>query len=183
MNIFYLDHDVKKCAEMHNDKHVVKMILEYAQLLSTAHRILDGVHTVGKSQTGRKKITYTLPDSRDAVLYSATHVNHPSAVWVRQSKQNYVWLMQMWCCLLQEYTYRYGKQHACSKLVSPLAEIPHNLPDKPFTEPTPAMPDDVKVKNDSIASYRNYYIQNKTHLANWKKRPVPSWYLENIRPI
>ena len=192
MNIFYLDHDVKKCAEMHNDKHVVKMILEYAQLLSTAHRILDGVHTVGKSQTGRKKITYTLPDSRDAVLYSATHVNHPSAVWVRQSKQNYVWLMQMWCCLLQEYTYRYGKQHACSKLVSPLAEIPHNLPDKPFTEPTPAMPDDVKVYDEvvtdrftlnSLKSYRNYYIKNKTHLANWKKRPVPSWYLENIRPI
>ena len=191
MNIFYLDHDVKKCAEMHNDKHVVKMILEYAQLLSTAHRILDGVHTVGKSQTGRKKITYTLPDSRDAVLYSATHVNHPSAVWVRQSKQNYVWLMQMWCCLLQEYTYRYGKQHACTKLVSPLAEIPHNLPDKPFTEPTPAMPDDVKVYDEvvtdrftlnSLKSYRNYYIQNKTHLANWKNRPVPSWYLENIRP-
>lgn len=191
MNIFYLDHDVKKCAEMHNDKHVVKMILEYAQLLSTAHRILDGIVEPGLSKTGRKKTVYRLPDERDSVLYGATHVHHPSAIWVRQSKQNYVWLMQMWCCLLQEYTYRYGKQHACSKLVSPLSEIPHNLPDKPFTEPTPAMPDDVKILKeihtdrytiDSLLSYRNYYIKNKTHLANWKNRPVPSWYLENIRP-
>jgi len=121
----------------------------------------------------------------------ASHINHPSAIWLRQSKDNYVWLYQMWVCLLQEYTYRYGKQHACSKLVSPLAEIPHNLPDKPFTEPTPAMPDDVKVYDEvvtdrftlnSLKSYRNYYIKNKTHLANWKNRPVPSWYLENIRP-
>ena len=191
MNIFYLDHDVKKCAEMHNDKHVVKMILEYAQLLSTAHRILDGIVEPGLSKTGRKKTVYRLPDERDSVLYGATHVHHPSAIWVRQSKQNYVWLMQMWCCLLQEYTYRYGKQHACSKLVSPLSEIPHNLPDKPFTEPTPAMPDDVKILKeihtdrytiDSLLSYRNYYIKNKTHLASWKNRPVPSWYLENIRP-
>ena len=191
MNIFYLDHDVTKCAEMHNDKHVVKMILEYAQLLSTAHRILDGIVEPGLSKTGRKKTVYRLPDERDSVLYGATHVHHPSAIWVRQSKQNYVWLMQMWCCLLQEYTYRYGKQHACSKLVSPLSEIPHNLPDKPFTEPTPAMPDDVKILKeihtdrytlDSLASYRNYYIKNKTHLASWKNRPVPSWYLENIRP-
>jgi len=109
----------------------------------------------------------------------ASHVNHPSAVWVRQSKQNYVWLMQMWCCLLQEYTYRYGKTHACSRLVGVLSEMPHNLPEKPFTEPTPAMPDDVKVSGNSLASYRNYYIKNKTHLANWKNRSTPKWYMEN----
>ncbi len=179
MNIFYLDHDVVKCAEMHNDKHCVKMILEYAQLLSTAHRILDGVVSTGLTKTGRKKTVYALADHRDTVLYSATHVNHPSATWVRQSKQNYVWLMQMWCCLLQEYTHRYGKQHACTKLVSALSEIPHNLPDKPFTEPTPAMPDDVKIVGNSLASYRNYYIKNKAHLAKWKNRPIPEWYHDN----
>ncbi len=55
MNIFYLDHDVYKCAEMHNDKHTVKMILEYAQLLSTAHRFLDGTLIDGYSKTGRKQ--------------------------------------------------------------------------------------------------------------------------------
>ena len=194
MNIFYLDHDVIKCAEMHNDKHVVKMILEYAQLLSTAHRILDGIVEPGLSKTGRKKTVYRLPDSRDSILYGATHVHHPSAVWVRQSQQNYIWLANLLVALCEEYTYRYGKTHKVVRdglCYALLNVIPTNIQDKSFTEPTPAMPDDVKILKeihtdrytlDSLASYRNYYIKNKTHLANWKNRPVPSWYLENIRP-
>jgi hypothetical protein len=189
MNIFYLDHDVRKCAEMHNDKHVVKMILEYAQLLSTAHRILDGVLFTGVSLSGRKKTVYVLADNRNSTLYSATHVNHPSAVWVRQSAQNYMWLAELLeeCC--KEYTYRYDKVHKVERdgLMQALKnQFPTNIPDGPFTEPTPAMPDDVKVLRevhtdryelDSLASYRNYYINNKTHLANWKKRDVPEWYI------
>ena len=189
MNIFYLDHDVRKCAEMHNDKHVVKMILEYAQLLSTAHRILDGAVSFGVSQSGRKKVIYVLADNRDTVLYSATHINHPSAVWVRQSAQNYMWLAELLeeCC--KEYTYRYDKVHKVERdgLMQALKnQFPTNIPDGPFTEPTPAMPEDAKVLKeihtdryelDSLASYRNYYIQNKTHLANWKKRDVPEWYI------
>jgi hypothetical protein len=176
MNIFYLHHDVVKCAEMHNDKHTVKMILEYAQLLSTAHRVLDGDIVIGKSKTGRKQTRYVLP-SDDSILYSATHINHPSSVWVRQSDKNYDWLFGLFQALMTEYTHRYGKTHATSRLEMHLAKLPKNIPHKPFTEPTPAMPDDVKVPGDSIASYRRYYIQNKPHLASWKKRPVPEWYL------
>jgi hypothetical protein len=176
MNIFYLHHDVVKCAEMHNDKHTVKMILEYAQLLSTAHRVLDGDIVIGKSKAGRKQTRYVLP-SDDSILYSATHINHPSSVWVRQSDKNYDWLFGLFQALMTEYTHRYGKTHATSRLEMHLAKLPKNIPQKPFTEPTPAMPDDVKVPGDSIASYRRYYIQNKPHLANWKKRPVPEWYL------
>ena len=176
MNIFYHHHDVVKCAEMHNDKHTVKMILEYAQLLSTAHRVLDGDIVIGKSKTGRKQTRYVLP-SDDSILYSATHINHPSSVWVRQSDKNYDWLFGLFQALMTEYTHRYGKIHATSRLEMHLAKLPKNIPQKPFTEPTPAMPDDVKVPGDSIASYRRYYIQNKPHLANWKKRPVPEWYL------
>jgi hypothetical protein len=176
MNIFYLHHDVVKCAEMHNDKHTVKMILEYAQLLSTAHRVLDGDIVIGKSKTGRKQTRYVLP-SDDSILYSATHINHPSSVWVRQSDKNYDWLFGLFQALMTEYTHRYGKTHATSRLEMHLAKLPKNIPQKPFTEPTPAMPDDVKVPGDSIASYRRYYIQNKPHLANGKKRPVPEWYL------
>jgi hypothetical protein len=188
MNIFYLDHDVRKCAEMHNNSHVVKMILEYAQLLSTAHRILDGVLSTGISLSGRKRIVYVLADNRDTVLYSATHINHPSSVWVRQSDKNYDWLFALFQALMDEYTYRYGKVHACSKLELYLARLPENIPWAPFTEPTPAMPDDIKVLKevytdryeiDSLASYRNYYIQSKTHLANWKNRDVPEWYWSN----
>ena len=183
MNIFYLDHDVIKCAEMHNDKHVVKMILEYAQLLSTAHRVLDGVELSGLSDSGRKKKFWTLGDSRDYTLYKATHINHPSAVWVRKSAQNYMWLAEMLEVLCGEYTYRYGKVHKVERdgLMQLLKNgFPKNLPIAPFTEPTPAMPDDVKIIGDSIKSYRNYYINNKAHLANWKKRTTPEWYIANV---
>ena len=168
---------------MHNDKHVVKMILEYAQLLSTAHRVLDGVELSGLSDSGRKKKFWTLGDSRDYTLYKATHINHPSAVWVRKSAQNYMWLAEMLEMLCGEYTYRYGKVHKVERdgLMQLLKnEFPKNLPIAPFTEPTPAMPDDVKIIGDSIKSYRNYYINNKAHLANWKKRTTPEWYIANV---
>ena len=180
MNIFYLDHDVTECAKMHNDKHVVKMILEYAQLLSTAHRILDGTELSVLSATGRKKKVWQLPDHRDSVLYSCTHANHPSAVWVRQSDKNYDWLFAMFQALMSEYTHRYGKTHATSRLEMYLAQLPKNIPQKHFTQPTPAMPDEVKVPGDSIKSYRNYYINNKPHLASWKNRNKPEWYNANI---
>jgi hypothetical protein len=176
MNIFYLDKNPKTCAEMHVDKHCVKMILEYAQLLSTAHRVLDGTISVGLSASGRKKTSYVINDARDGILYSATHINHPSAIWVRQSEQNYRWLFTLFCELLKEYTYRYGKLHACEKLVTTLGRPPKNIDmDKQFTEPTPAMPDHYKVAGDSIQSYKNYYLGDKTRMFSWKNRPTPSW--------
>jgi hypothetical protein len=175
MNIFYLDKDVQKCAEMHVDKHCVKMILEYAQLLSTAHRVLDGILTDGFSASGRKRKTYVLVDNRESILYSATHVNHPSAIWVRQSDANYVWLFRMFGALMDEYTYRYGKTHACERLADALSHRPKNIPNGNFTEPTPAMPDHYKVSGDSISSYKNYYLGDKTRMFSWKNRETPSW--------
>ena len=183
MNIFYLDNDTKVCAEMHNDKHCVKMILEYAQLLSTAHRVLDGTLLVGISDKGRKSTSWILSDNRNEILYKATHLNHPSAIWVRQSRDNYAWLYQLLDCLCKEYTYRYGKIHKveASGLLDKLWFVPAGIPEHPkFTEPTPAMPDSVKVAGDSIKSYHNYYIHNKQHLASWKgkfnSRPTPTWF-------
>jgi len=175
MNIFYLDKDVKKCAEMHVDKHCVKMILEYAQLLSTAHRVLDGTLGTRLSKSGRKQQYYVLADKREQVLYSATHINHPSAVWVRQSDKNYSWLFEMFESLLEEYTYRYGKTHACQRLVWALEVRPNNISRGNFTEPTPAMPDQYKVDNDSVQSYKNYYLGDKIRMFAWKNRQTPTW--------
>ena len=179
MNIFYLNNDPKVCAEMHNNKHTVKMILEYAQLLSTAHRYLDGTLVTGLSKTGRQRKQYVLPDSREHILYSSTHINHPSAIWVRQSPENYLWLANMLIALCEEYTYRYGKTHKVERdglCYVLLKNIPHNIGNSGFTQPTPAMPDKYKVKDDSIQSYKNYYNGDKQHIANWKNRNQPSWY-------
>jgi len=156
---------------------VVKMVIEYAQLMSTAHRILDGDEYTDLTANGRKIKRWRLSDDREQALMKASHINHPSAVWARASDLNYTWLYNMWRCLLTEYTYRYDKVHACARLETLLAKIPNNIKTGFFTEPTPAMPDDVKVLGDSLKSYRNYYTKNKIHLAKWKKRPVPDWYL------
>jgi hypothetical protein len=176
MNIFYLDTDPKICAEMHNNKHTVKMIIEYAQLMSTAHRLLDGEEYTDMTANGRRIKRWRLGDEREQQLMKASHINHPSAVWCRANYENYDWLYMLWKCLLKEYTYRYGKVHACARLVGVLFNSPKNIQRGNFFPPTPAMPDDVKVPGDSLASYRNYYNKNKTHLADWKKRPAPSWY-------
>ena len=84
----------------------------------------------------------------------------------------------MWACLLREYTHRYGKTHACARLIDVLAEIPHNLQDDEFSEPTPAMPDECKIAGNSLASYHKYYVERKNHFAKWTKREVPLWYKE-----
>jgi len=185
MNIFYLDHDPKLCAQFHVDKHSIKMVLEYAQLLSTAHRVLDGTQSVCLSKTGRKQVRYVLSDKRDNILYSATHINHPSAIWVRQSRDNYAWLYELLINLCKEYTYRYGKTHKveASGLLNELRSVPAGISEHPkFTEPTPAMPDECKVSGNSIESYRKYYIMNKQHLWSWtgkiNSRENPKWLTE-----
>ena len=175
MNIFYLDNNVKTCAEYHNDKHVVKMILEYAQLLSTAHRVLDGNEYIDVSSGRRIKRWRLGNENMENMLYKASHINHPSAIWVRQSNNNYNWLMCLFQDLLQEYTHRYGKIHATDRLVYWLRQPPANIPVGYFTQPTPAMPDEYKVP-DSIQSYRNYYIGAKKTMAKWKNRPIPEWW-------
>jgi hypothetical protein len=175
MNIFYLHPDPKTCAEYHVDKHCVKMILETCQLLSTAHRVLDGVETMAKSKTGRNVKRWVLPDNRETIVYSATHMNHPSAVWCRQNRDNYYWLWCLLKSLCDEYTYRYGKIHKCQEtgLVDQLKWFPNNLKHGAFTEPTPAMPDQYKTPGNSVKSYHNYYNNEKQRMFAWKQRSIP----------
>jgi hypothetical protein len=179
MNIFYLDPNPRTCAEMHNDKHVVKMILEYAQLLSTAHRYLDGTEGKHLSPAGRNIRDWRLGDNRDNILYSATHINHPSAVWARKSSANYDWLYVMWVELMDEYTYRYGRVHASERLKLALSRLPYKIPKGDFTPPTPAMPDEYKV-GDVAESYHKYYIGSKRVMSRWTDRPMPKWFFDGI---
>lgn len=186
MNIFYLSHDHAQCAQWHVDKHVVKMILESCQLLSTARRLIDGVPKIerrlvpGSSPEKYRNVKrWVLEDypEHDKIIYQATHVNHPSAVWVRQSLENYVWLSDLTFALIDEYKYRYGKDHKCEIVARYLAHPPvKNFPQEGFTQPTPAMPDEYKVYGDSIASYWKYYRGAKSRMASWKNRDVPHWY-------
>ena len=157
MNIFYLDNDPEQCAKYHCDKHCVKMVLEYAQLLSSAHHVLD--HS-------------SLPN-----LYKLTHKNHPCAIWTRQSNNNYNWLYTLFHALCKEYTYRYGKIHKTEeKLLEVLRVPPMNIPIDYFREPPQAMPDDIKSLTSSIEGYRMYYKTHKRELCVWKNREIPEWF-------
>ena len=175
MNIFAIESDPIDCAVSMVDRHIVKMVLETAQLLSTAHRIIDGEEYTGKTATGRNVKRWRLPDDREQHLYSATHINHPSAVWVRATNNNYNWLYCHFCGLLSEYTYRYTKVHKCEPMKEWLMRPPYGIPVGYLKQVTPAMPEEYKVPHDSVASYRNYYRQGKQHLHKWTKREAPEW--------
>ena len=180
MNMFYLSTRPKECAEWSVNSHCVKMILESAQLLSTAHRVLDGVQYIDAS-SGRKIKRWRLDDDREGILYSATHVNHPSAVWARQSNNNYNWL---WCYLYEhckEYTRRYGKVHKIEQdgLLERLKTPPNNIPVGHFFQPPSAMDAKYIISEDARVNYRNYYKIGKAHLHKWKSPALPpAWILE-----
>lgn len=165
MNIFFLDSNPVKAAEYMVDKHVVKMILESAQLLSTAHRVLDGT---------KKEKLYIIDDDRNEHIYKATHVNHPCSIWLRESIENYNWLVDHYYALMQEYSYRYGKKHKCNEIARFIETPPFNLKNWSRTPVKLAMPDEYKV-DDPVESYRNYYRGAKQDLFKWTKRERPEW--------
>jgi len=161
MNIFFLDSCPVNSAQYLCDKHVVKMVLESAQLLSTAWRLLN-----------KDFIT-------DSIFYKITHKNHPCSVWVRNNSANYNWVCKHALALCYEYKYRYNKNHKCYPIIV-LANL--NRPQfKIYTtyisKPPLAMPDKYKSEN-YVRSYRDYYLGEKMKFAKWTKRNIPFWIKE-----
>lgn len=167
MNIFFLDENPKLSAQYHVDKHVVKMILETAQLLCSVHHVTDQVPT-------------KYPPSTLQVPYKLSHKNHPCAVWTRKSLSNYLYLCELGLELGKEYTYRYGKKHKSIEVIEWCIINKPNIPDIGFTTPAMAMPDEFKT-DSVVESYRNYYMGAKISLASWKNRKKPNWFnLEKV---
>jgi len=170
VNIFYLDRNPKIAAQMHCDQHVVKMVLESAQMLSFAHRVVDG------DEVADREGLYKL---------SKRHKNHPCSVWARASHWNYWWLSELWAYLGEEFTHRYGKVHKSSTLhwlyCAP-KNIPHRRILSKLTPPPQCMFDEFKCNpnsasfEDTILAYRAFYIGDKSRFAKWTNRDVPDWY-------
>ena len=151
MNIFYLDKCPNKAARLQYNKHVVKMILESAQMLCTAHHV------------------YGNPND---VPYKQAHLNHPSTVWTRENSLHYDWLYEHMLALGDEYNKRYGKNHlSIIKCLDPLAKHPENIPHEPFEQPPQCMPDEYK-DQCSVQAYWNYYIGEKHIVANPKTEKI-----------
>lgn len=159
MNIFVLDNNPAIAAQMQCDKHVVKMILETGQMLATAH------HVLGNN---------TMVD-----LPKKTHENHPCSKWCRESDINYFWLYCHFLSLLDEYTYRYTKQHKWEMYSVAFGWLPINIPIGKRTPFPLCMPDEYKVDGNVVQSYRNYYIGDKASFAKWNKtRKAPDWWVD-----
>jgi hypothetical protein len=145
MNIFFLHDSPMVSAQAMTNKHVVKMILETAQLLSTAHHVLD---------SNNKQFLDN--------LYKPTHRNHPSSIWTRESVENYEWLYEHFLSLCKEYTLRYGKVHATeTKLKHLLNQAPKNIPNIKQTPIRIAIANTDYHKKDPVKSYRIYYLNEK----------------------
>ena len=151
MNIFYLDKDPELAAIYQYNKHVVKMILESAQMLCTAH------HCYGDKW------------QRENVPYKQAHLNHPSTIWTRRSKSTYMWLYNHMIALGDEYKKRYGKTHlSITKCKDFLAIPPRHIQGNDWCQPPQAMPDEYK-DPCSIQAYWNYYIGEKHVVVNHNK--------------
>ena len=145
MNIFFLNRDPKKAAVVQYNKHVVKMILESAQMLCTAHH-----HYA--------ELNYPMVE----VPYKKAHYNHPSTIWCRQNSYQYMWLYKHMLALGEEYTKRYNKTHlTITKCKEVLKQLPLGIPVGTFKEPPQCMPDEYKVEGDSVTAYWNYYENEK----------------------
>lgn len=181
MNIFILDNHPTTAAQLQCDKHVVKMIVESAQMLSTAHRMLDGYAEKRPSKSGKRMVNYWVHPKpyMEKHLYKAVHHGHPCTVWTMESDANYFWHYDHFVALLNEYTYRYGKIHGTEKIKTTLLQPPINIP---VAEKTPfrlAMADypECIALGDPVKAYRAFYQTKQARFKMaWTKRDIPEWF-------
>lgn len=183
MNIFILDTNPIVAAQWQCDKHVVKMIVESAQMLSTAHRILDGEQTRRPSISGKTMVKYWVHPNQDLEdkLYKAVHVGHPCTVWTMETNANYEWHYQHFKALCIEYRFRYGKTHSTETLLTDtLRRAPthtkwSNLR-TPFALAMTHEPQCIH-KDDPVKSYQEYYHTKQDRFKMvWTRRETPEWF-------
>ena len=186
MNIFMLSEDIEECARMHCDKHVVKMITEHTQMLSTAKRTFDGAPSTVKVGSKTKRINL-LPGEEPIVIggelvienkqaFLQCHDNHPCTLWTKLCDKNYLLLVDLTDALIREYEYRYGGTHGTTATFEMLRDPPKGIKQHHTTTMfAQAMPEQYKVPGTPVQGYRNYYNGEK-HFATWKNREVPYWF-------
>jgi hypothetical protein len=197
MNIFVLDPLPYVAAQQHCDKHVVKMILEYGQMLSTAHRLCDGTLTIASDPQGRKKpkkfwlfpgeVSYLNADLDEdgawvykwtvlnPVIYQVAHAAHPCSKWVRENDANYHWMFMLFDGLLDEYTHRYGRVHRAASMREFLRRAPMQIPRGQQTPFVQAMPEEYQNEN-VVEAYHRFYVGSKSRFAKWTNRDLPKWF-------
>ena len=201
MNLFILSYIPTECAEMMMDVHIVKIILEAVQMLSTAKRVLEAYGSeydkiVNDGSLTKKDLQLFKVNIKkkanliDIPVYKVAHVAHPVCIWVRKNYENYYWTLELVEAMHNEWRYRYGHSdkvfHKSYLVAQYLKMNPPPFVEKSEIRPTTfalAMPEEYKFKNettgdyDFIQSYRCYYKSPmKKKLAVWRKRGQPNWW-------
>jgi len=158
MNIFVLDFNIEKCARYHCDQHVVKMILESAQIACTA------LNARG----------FTTP-------YKSTHVKHPCVLWAGTSFANLQWLKELARALNREYRYRYRRDehHSSLAVIDQIEGL--TFESEGLTDFPQVMPEQYRVPGDPVQAYRNFYVGEKLRFARWTRRRRPAWIEQTAR--
>ena len=146
MNIFVLDADPERAARDLCDRHVVKMCLETAQILSTI--------------TGGP--------------YRPTHRAHPCVVWAGASRGNALWLREHGLAIAREYSRRYGGRIHASEHVIIDARL-GAVPPGSLTPHVQCLPDAYRGPC-AVEAYRRYYLAEKARIARWAYGPAPAWW-------
>lgn len=150
MNVFALDYSPAMAARYHCNKHVVKMIVETAQMLSTINRSL-GINEG----------------------YLPTHAHHPCVLQTASNRTTYMWVRTLGFELCKEYTRRYGKVHKTQAVLESLS-IPV-LPDGDTLNLPKCMPE-IYHRQDLVDSYRAYYRGKQFMMSMaWPDGEVPEW--------
>lgn len=171
MNIFYLDENPITCSCYHNDKHCLKMLVEYTQLICTAVRLVCP------------------PESVHYSAYKATHINHPCSIWVRQSMFHLEYLMNLVYYLNREYRtrFRHQQDHASYTIAWRLTDLRHDFPNIPLEDPPQCMPVEYKEAladnslfgledhTAAVVAYRNYYKGEKAGFSTYRHGRIPSF--------
>ena len=164
MNIFFLDKTPSLSAKYLCDKHIPKMLLESAQMLSTAVRKYE-------------EETNSTPLAEP--IYKSAYPNHPMTKWVCETKDNFDWTLDNALAIYDEYKLRFNKIHKSYKVLKNIIDFELNahIPEGDFTEPPQCMPDEYKNK-DYVIAYRKYYQGAKSYFAKWERGvSAPDWWV------
>lgn len=156
MNIFFLDRNLELNSKYHFDKHVVKMCVEYAQILSTA--------------------THILIPNNNFEIYKMTHINHPCVRWAAESELHFKMVLFLLYHLGVEFEFRFGHTHKSTNILKKIPNKIHFKFTKWIRDPPLAMPPQFHTTS-VIDSYRTYYKYGKNQsLHIWTKRNIPDWW-------
>jgi hypothetical protein len=157
MNLFILDHNIEKCAQYYNDKHLVKIILEATQLLNNSLIINNKEYAKNP-------------------VYRLTHKHHPLTKWCAENIANFEYALNLGLELCKEYTFRYYKIHKCQSILESFLILKYSIPDGKLTAFKLCMPE-IYHTEDAVESYRRYYLKEKRHISNWSRRNKPDWWI------